>query len=803
MDNTENVTGVGKLEGYGQEASAEHIEEAAQVRSVEYKTPVWDQINLSFIDPVYGKIKARENLANTVQNAIDPALKENLSEEWYNAYKTASTAVKTANEANARIIDPTYGITKDIETSINKYQNAQQPANQNEVTSINQVSCGQTIVIDGKTYEIGYIEENDGTKTTLYRVKNSASVYYAGSDGKLHPAYNYNSHDMVVGGTLKSPKFSGNETWDTSDNDKKILEPNIAVIEENQTSGEEEKDDTQYTTIPGGTRIPVRDVETSLSNIEYYLNRELNVKRKRYYFTYYDTDTITKGPYDAVDMRDLAKQTFKMTPGQGKGADYNSELIEGCIGSVRNILEDVIKYAQDAVIINGNNPGLQLAKEYESKLDEVVPPIYRKFADKCLPKAFAYSNNKQKESNANKKKEVLKIKQRTYNMYKDNFNEDELASLWSRMKTPEENINEDLDKIYKAYRTGHENTQSKPAVLSSLPVGTSEPVAVDDMSVHIGKTDIIIDDLKLALNNYVKGALDLIDYQVSQLNAIPSFTSVVGTLRAEDVNSTLIELRSKLRSLREKYIGWREQAINVSQNELIETPVNPTPSPTPGPSSWPSNGGGGTTGSTSPPTTSPTTPKTEVPIDNRTTEPPVVQPRIDDATNNGGTNGGSSNGGSNGGGTPVNGNSHGGDYSPYGGYSGGTSNESSSTEVPSEVPDVIKEGNSYTLPTSTKPVQPTTPTTSKGNSAIPVLAGLAAAAAAGIGAKAYIDRKKNRNNDEESEEFKAEDWSGNNEINIEYQEPKTTEAETLDDDYDFEEPEKYGARSNQELEDLQ
>ena len=112
----------------------------------------------------------------------------------------------------------------------------------------------------------------------------------------------------------------------------------------------------------------------------------------------------------------------------------------------------------------------------------------------------------------------------------------------------------------------------------------------------------------------------------------------------------------------------------------------------------------------------------------------------------------------------------------------------------------------FTIPasTSSKPATPSTPTTSKGNSAIPVLAGLAAAAAAGIGAKAYIDRKKNSNNDDDNqEEFKAEDWSDNNEINIEYQEPKTNEAETLDDDYEFEEPEKYGARSNQELENLQ
>lgn len=721
-------------------------------------------------------------------------------------------------------------------------------------TSPNETSNGTYEVKGGDTvkikfgdsyrkYEIeGYITDGKGENVIVYIDKSNGAAYYMGDDKKL---IRIKEKDVDSMGEYHEVAHKG-EMFEPSSNDKEYLES----ISYNSSSKKSSSNSSAWVMVSPGTPYPndptkiniwpwpvfvdmthpfnigskvvgdpvsevtsatntlllgatgglgvemVRDVlnsdnntnDSSIdyryasgANIEYYLNRELNVKRKRYYFTYYDMDTITKGPYDAVDMRDLAEQTFKMTPGQGRGADYNSGLIEGCIGSVRNILEDVIKYAQDAVIINGNNPGLQLAKEYESKLDEVVPPIYRKFADKCLPKAFAYSNNKQKESNENKRKEVLRTKQITYNMYKDHFNEDELASLLKNMKITDSNIDEDLDKKYKAYRTGNEKTQSTPAVLSSLPVGTNETVNVDDMSVHIGKTDIIIDDLRLALNNYVKGALDLIDYQVSQINAIPSFTSVVGVLKAEHVNSTLIELRTNLRSLREKYIGWREQAINVSQNKTA--PVNPTP----GPSSWPSNGGGGTSGST----VTPTTPKTEVPTDNRPTEP-VVQPRIDDKTDNGGSNGG---------GTPINGNSRGGDYSPYGGYNGSSSE--TLAEVPKEAEDVIKKGNTYKLPTSSKPVQPTTSTTSRGNSVIPVLAGLAAAAAAGIGAKTYIDRKKNRNNDEESEEYKTEDWSGNNEINIEYQEPKTTEIETLDDDYDFEEPEKYGARSNQELEDLQ
>ena len=145
----------------------------------------------------------------------------------------------------------------------------------------------------------------------------------------------------------------------------------------------------------------------------------------------------------------------------------------------------------------------------------------------------------------------------------------------------------------------------------------------------------------------------------------------------------------------------------------------------------------------------------------------------------------------------------------YYGYS--NDNEVVQTEAPTIAPveeeDIIVEGNKYKLPTSSPMSTTTTTTTSKGNSAIPVLAGLAAAAAAGIGAKAYIDRKNNRDNDEEVEDFKTEDWSNNDEISMEYQEPQENNLETLDDEpiesYTTEAPEKYGARTHQELEDLQ
>ena len=118
--------------------------------------------------------------------------------------------------------------------------------------------------------------------------------------------------------------------------------------------------------------------------------------------------------------------------------------------------------------------------------------------------------------------------------------------------------------------------------------------------------------------------------------------------------------------------------------------------------------------------------------------------------------------------------------------------------------DVIKKGTKISIPTATIPTNTTQ--TSGGNSVIPVLAGISAAAAAGIGAKAYIDRKNNNDNDSETSNIKTEDWSDSDNVNVEYQEtPKEEETLDFDDNYtyDVEEPEKYDARSHQELEDLQ
>lgn len=239
--------------------------------------------------------------------------------------------------------------------------------------------------------------------------------------------------------------------------------------------------------------------------------------------------------------------------------------------------------------------------------------------------------------------------------------------------------------------------------------------------------------------------------------------------------------------------------IRKGQNwtDLIPDDMKET-TPTPKPS--PSGGGGDNGGYRDPEPTNTTQPVTEAPTEIPTERPTevITQPITEaptvpqtSAPNNGGSNNGYSNGG---------------------GYYSENNNNYSNNETPTEVEttvpideDVIKPGNTYKLPTSTKPTATTTTTSSGGSSVIPVLAGLGAAAAAGIGAKAYIDRKNNRDNDEEDEEFKAEDWSDDNSINVEYQEPIENEEQTLDfdDTPEVEEPEKYGARTHQELENLQ
>lgn len=124
-------------------------------------------------------------------------------------------------------------------------------------------------------------------------------------------------------------------------------------------------------------------------------------------------------------------------------------------------------------------------------------------------------------------------------------------------------------------------------------------------------------------------------------------------------------------------------------------------------------------------------------------------------------------------------------------------------DIETPIDDVIATASDYTkIPTSNDPIK--TSSSSGGSSVIPIAAGLSAAAAAGIGAKAYMDRK--RNNDDE-EDFISDEWDGDESTDIEYSDGVAQENYLDDDNNDYgyqeEQVERYGARTNEELADLQ
>ena len=122
------------------------------------------------------------------------------------------------------------------------------------------------------------------------------------------------------------------------------------------------------------------------------------------------------------------------------------------------------------------------------------------------------------------------------------------------------------------------------------------------------------------------------------------------------------------------------------------------------------------------------------------------------------------------------------------------------------IDDIIK-GNKYSkVPTSSTPLSPTS--RSGGSAVIPIAAGLSAAAAAGIGAKAYIDRKKNSDNGGDDDIY-TEEWDGDEENDMEFSYEDTSEADKenyLEDEDDLSyqaiENDGYVARGNDELTDL-
>lgn len=248
-------------------------------------------------------------------------------------------------------------------------------------------------------------------------------------------------------------------------------------------------------------------------------------------------------------------------------------------------------------------------------------------------------------------------------------------------------------------------------------------------------------------------------------------------------------------------------------------PTSPQNNPTGG-TTAPTTTAPSTSSTTSAPTTPTTTPTTISPV---TTAPTTTGPTTSITTPPSNGNGIEATTGS------TNTIHTGGGYTGTSGYTSGTVNTTGNitdgttdaglgtdssitgalTEGTTSIEDVIKGSKVTKIPTSPSPV--TTTSSSSGSSAvIPIAAGLSAAAAAGIGAKAYMDRKHNNDNGEEDEdEFDTDEWSGDDSVDIQYDEDTANGENYLDDDDDYSyqatsnNEEKYDARSSDELADLQ
>lgn len=170
--------------------------------------------------------------------------------------------------------------------------------------------------------------------------------------------------------------------------------------------------------------------------------------------------------------------------------------------------------------------------------------------------------------------------------------------------------------------------------------------------------------------------------------------------------------------------------------------------------------------------------------------------------------------------TGSSGTSHSGGGYSNGGYSFGGSTPSTGTTTPQTPADIggqvtakgtlassinnIASGQNQTIkvPTIDTPIS----SGSSSNMAIPTAAALSAAAAAGIGTKAYMDYKTNNKNEDEYEEgnensgFTSEEWNGTEEdIKLDYGTENQNQYLDSDDDYSYSADsiiEKYEAVNN-------
>ncbi|MBP5679376.1 MAG: hypothetical protein J6X28_06095 [Bacilli bacterium] len=280
----------------------------------------------------------------------------------------------------------------------------------------------------------------------------------------------------------------------------------------------------------------------------------------------------------------------------------------------------------------------------------------------------------------------------------------------------------------------------------------------------------------------------------------------------------------------------------ASPTTATPTTASPGPGPSsPGPSSpGPSSPGPDTPATTVPPTTAaptqpttppttipttptepiPTTPTTPTPPTEPGTEPTVIV--VPPSTEAPGTGGGGYPGIIVG---PGDGGSDGGDHSGAG-YDGTTVEYDSlelenaeslglledMDEATSSIDEIVK-GSKYTkIPTSQTPM--TTTKKKSSNSVIPIAAGLSVAAAAGIGAKAYMDRKRNNETGEDDEDeyeyddyeddFESDEWAGDDDtIEVNYDVPATKDDAYLEEDAFTQDDDTYTARNASELADVQ
>ena len=131
-------------------------------------------------------------------------------------------------------------------------------------------------------------------------------------------------------------------------------------------------------------------------------------------------------------------------------------------------------------------------------------------------------------------------------------------------------------------------------------------------------------------------------------------------------------------------------------------------------------------------------------------------------------------------------------------------------EDSTSIQDVIENDN--TIKQIPKIDNPITPTKKTSNSVIPIAAGLSVAAAAGIGAKAYMDYKKNNATGEEEDEyedeyeddFSTEEWQGDEgTVKVDYNQSSPEEELEEDNYYQEEEDSGYKARNASEFSELQ